>query len=209
VAAFSFHETKNIQCGEGGALAVNNPDWVERAEFIRDKGTNRSQFLKGLVDKYTWVEVGGSYVPSEICSAFLCAQLELMDEISERRRRIFTTYREHLEPLRAEGLIGIPRIPEECRTNFHLFFVILRDAATRDELLAHLRKRDIHAVFHYVPLHTSPMGLKFGYGDGSLLVTEDMSARLVRLPFFHGITEDEQMRVIEAVTEFVRGTTQP
>ncbi len=206
LGTYSFHETKNYISGEGGALCINDPELVDRAEIIRDKGTNRSRFLKGLVDKYTWVEVGSSYVPSEICSAFLCAQLELMDEISERRRQIFATYREHLEPLAAEGLIRIPVIPEECRTNFHLFFVILDDSTARDGLLAHLRERNIHGVFHYVPLHTSSMGRTFGYEDGSLPVTEDLSARLVRLPFFHGITDEEQMRVIEGVSEFVRGS---
>jgi dTDP-4-amino-4,6-dideoxygalactose transaminase len=205
MGCFSFHETKNYICGEGGALSLNDPELVERAEIIRDKGTNRRQFLRGQVDKYTWVDVGSSYVPSELCSAFLYAQLEMLDAISQRRRQVYQTYLEALTPLADAGLLRLPCIPEDCLSNYHLFYVILPMAAQRDELLAHLRSRNILAVFHYVPLHTSPRGKTFGYKEGQLPVTEDLSARLVRLPFFHDFTDAEQARVIAEVIAFVKG----
>lgn len=203
MGCFSFHETKNYICGEGGALCLNDPQLVERAEVIRDKGTNRRQFLRGQVDKYTWVDVGSSYVPSEICSAFLHAQLEMLDEISQRRRQIYQTYLDALSPLAAEGLIRLPTIPVDCRSNYHLFYIILPHAAARDELLQRFRSRNILAVFHYVPLHTSPKGRTFGYREGQLPITEDLSARLIRLPFYHDFTDEEQARVIAEVASFV------
>jgi dTDP-4-amino-4,6-dideoxygalactose transaminase len=204
LGAFSFHETKNFICGEGGALCINDPEFVERAEIIRDKGANRRQFLRGQVDKYTWVDVGSSYVPSEICSAFLFAQLEMMEEISARRREHYQFYRRNLKPLESEGLLRLPRIPEECESNSHLFWVILPDVATRDALMAHLKSHGILAVFHYVPLHTSPMGLKLGYAAGELPVTEDLSQRLLRLPLFYDITQEQQREVVGRVGEFLR-----
>ncbi len=209
LGAYSFHETKNYICGEGGALCINDPALVERAEILRDKGTNRKQFFRGAVDKYTWVDVGSSYVPSEICSAFLYAQLEMMDAISARRRDIFETYRRRLAPLEADELLRLPRVPEECGGNYHLFYVLLRDRATRDALMAHLRASGILAVFHYIPLHSSPMGQKFGGADGQLPVTEDLSGRLLRLPFYYELTEGEQERVVQGVTEFVRRGATP
>ncbi len=199
MGAYSFHETKNFICGEGGALCLNDPELVERAEILRDKGTNRQQFLRGMVDKYTWVDVGSSNVPSEIASAFLYAQLEMMGPISERRRGVYGYYLEHLEHLRAAGLLGLPHVPAHCRGNTHLFYVLLRDRRTRDDLLAFLRARGIEAVFHYVPLHTSPMGAKLGYAPGDLPVTEDMAGRLLRLPVFQEITEEAQASVVEAI----------
>jgi dTDP-4-amino-4,6-dideoxygalactose transaminase len=202
LGAYSFHETKNYICGEGGALCVNDPALVERAEIIRDKGTNRKQFFRGAVDKYTWVDVGSSYVPSEICSAFLYAQLEHLDAITQRRRAIYETYERELRPLEDEGLLRLPRLPEECTTNYHLFYILLADSATRDALMAHLRQRGILAVFHYVPLHSSPMGQKFGYRAGQLPVTEELSGRLLRLPFYYGLTEEEQGRVVGGVRDF-------
>jgi dTDP-4-amino-4,6-dideoxygalactose transaminase len=204
LGAFSFHETKNFICGEGGALCINDPEFVERAEIIRDKGANRRQFLRGQVDKYTWVDVGSSYVPSEICSAFLFAQLEMMEEISVRRREHYQFYRRSLKPLESEGLLRLPRIPEECESNSHLFWVILPDVATRDALMAHLKSHGILAVFHYVPLHTSPMGTKLGYAAGELPVTEDLSQRLLRLPLFYDITQEQQREVVGRVGEFLR-----
>ncbi|MEJ7639122.1 MAG: dTDP-4-amino-4,6-dideoxygalactose transaminase, partial [Singulisphaera sp.] len=199
MGTYSFHETKNFICGEGGALCLNDPELIERAEILRDKGTNRQQFLRGMVDKYTWVDVGSSNVPSEIASAFLYAQLEMMGPISELRRVVYQYYLEHLEPLRAAGLLDLPHVPANCRGNTHLFYVLLRDRRTRDDLLAFLRARGIEAVFHYVPLHTSPMGAKLGYAPGDLPVTEDMAGRLLRLPVFQEITEEAQASVVEAI----------
>jgi dTDP-4-amino-4,6-dideoxygalactose transaminase len=205
LGTYSFHETKNYICGEGGALCVNDPALVERAEILRDKGTNRRQFFRGQVDKYTWVDVGSSYVPSEICCAFLYAQLELMDAITVRRRAIVESYREQLQPLENEGLLRLPRVPAGCQTNFHIFYILLPDHATRDGLMEHLKQAGILAVFHYVPLHSAPMGLKLGYQEVQLPVTEDLSARLLRLPLYHEITEAEQAEVIREVTAYLRG----
>jgi dTDP-4-amino-4,6-dideoxygalactose transaminase len=204
LGCYSFHETKNYICGEGGALCINDPALVERAEIIRDKGTNRKQFFRGHVDKYTWVDLGSSYVPSEICSAFLFAQLEMFDAISDRRRRIYQFYRHHLKPLAAEGLLRLPQVPEECRGNNHMSYILLPDRITRDGLMAHLGQNGIHSVFHYVPLHTSPMGRRYGYNEGDLPVTEEMSGRLLRLPLFYDITEEEQERVVGHVQEFLK-----
>jgi dTDP-4-amino-4,6-dideoxygalactose transaminase len=204
LGCYSFHETKNYICGEGGALCINDPALVERAEIIRDKGTNRKQFFRGHVDKYTWVDLGSSYVPSEICSAFLFAQLEMFDAISDRRRRIYQFYRHHLKPLAAEGLLRLPQVPEECRGNNHMSYILLPDRITRDGLMAHLGQNGIHSVFHYVPLHTSPMGRRYGYNEGDLPVTEEMSGRLLRLPLFYDITEEEQERVVGHIQEFLK-----
>jgi len=209
LGAYSFHETKNYICGEGGALCINDPELIERAEIIRDKGTNRQQFFRGEVDKYTWVDVGSSYVPSEISCAFLYAQLEMFEEIAARRRVIYEVYRSRLEPLESEGLLRLPHIPDDCKSNYHMLYVLLRDRQTRDALLDYLKDRGIHAVFHYVPLHNSPMGLKFGYRDGDLPVTERLSGRLLRLPFYYEITEEEQLRVIEGVASFFQTAALP
>jgi dTDP-4-amino-4,6-dideoxygalactose transaminase len=176
---------------------------VERAEIIRDKGTNRSQFFRGEVDKYTWVDVGSSYVPSELCCAFLYAQLEMLDTISARRRRLFETYYHHLQPLEAHGLLRLPHIPEDCVSNYHLFYILLSNIDTRNVLMTHLQQHNIHAVFHYVPLHSSPMGRKFGYRASDLPITEELSGCLLRLPFYYDLTEEEQLRVVKYVTEFI------
>lgn len=204
LGTFSFHETKNYICGEGGALCLNDPALVARAEILRDKGTNRKQFFRGEVDKYTWVEVGSSHVPSELCSAFLYGQLELLDAIRDRRRAHHEFYRERLAPLERDGLLRLPHLPPECQSNYHLFYILLPDTATRDGLMAHLRANDILAVFHYVPLHTSPMGRTFGYREGDLPVTEGLSQRLLRLPLYYDITEEEQARVVAQITRFLR-----
>jgi len=205
MGAYSFHETKNYICGEGGALCINDPQFVERAEIIRDKGTNRKQFFRGLVDKYTWVDIGSSYVPSEISCAFLYAQLELLEEIAARRRASYEFYRRALKALEVEELLKLPRIPEDCRSNYHMFYILLRDRHTRDELLSHLKSQNIHAVFHYIPLHSSPMGQKFGYTENDLPVTNDISGRLLRLPLYYDITEEEQSRVVAGIRMFLEG----
>lgn len=204
LGTYSFHETKNFSCGEGGALCINDPELLERAEIIRDKGTNRRQFFRGQVDKYTWVDVGSSHVPSEIASAFLFGQLEQMDEITTRRHALHHFYRTRLKPLEIEGLLRLPRIPEDCDSNYHLFYILLPDPAQRDALLNHLKAQGILAVFHYVPLHLSPMGQELGYRSGSLPVAEDAAARLLRLPLYYDLTEDDQTRVVDCMTEFLR-----
>jgi dTDP-4-amino-4,6-dideoxygalactose transaminase len=205
MAAFSFHETKNLICGEGGALCINDPALVERAEIIRDKGTNRKQFFRGLVDKYTWVDIGSSYVPSEINCAFLYAQLELAEEITQRRRNIYNAYADELESLQADNLLRLPRVPPDCVSNCHMFYILLPDVATRDALLAHLTGKEINAVFHYVPLHSSPMGKQFGFKEEDLPVTEELSARLLRLPFYYEISAEDQKRVASEIRGFLQG----
>ena len=208
MGAYSFHETKNYIAGEGGALCINRPDLVERAEIIRDKGTNRQKFFRGLVDKYTWVDVGSSYVPSEIVGAFLYGQLEMMGPISDRRREIYQFYRRQLKPLEAEGLLQLPYTPEDCAANYHMFYVLVKDGSTRNALMDHLHKHGIGAVFHYVPLHSSPMGRRLGGVDRELPVTDSASARLVRLPFYYTITEAEQAEVVQQIATFFRCATQ-
>ncbi|HUG92242.1 MAG TPA: dTDP-4-amino-4,6-dideoxygalactose transaminase [Planctomycetaceae bacterium] len=204
LGCYSFHETKNYICGEGGALCINAPEFVERAEILRDKGTNRKQFFRGRVDKYTWVDVGSSYVPSEIACAFLYAQLERLEPITARRRELHEAYRTGLAPLEREGLLTLPRVPRHCASNHHIFYILLPDGRTRDELLAALSGRGIHAVFHYVPLHSSPMGRALGGWPADLPVTDDVSRRLLRLPVYHDLTEQAQRRVIHEIGRLVR-----
>ncbi|MFY9555184.1 MAG: dTDP-4-amino-4,6-dideoxygalactose transaminase [Blastocatellia bacterium] len=203
LGAYSFHDTKNYVCGEGGALCINEPKFAERAEIIREKGTNRSQFFRGEVDKYSWVDIGSSYIPAEITSAFLLAQLEAIDEITARRLPVHQFYLENLARLEERELLSIPRAPSGCESNYHMFYILLRDGETRDGLMAHLKQNGISAVFHYVPLHSSTMGQRFGYREGDLPLTEDLSMRLLRLPFFPDITRDEQMRVVRCLSEFL------
>jgi dTDP-4-amino-4,6-dideoxygalactose transaminase len=204
LGCYSFHETKNFISGEGGAICINRPDLVERAEILRDKGTDRQKFFRGQVDKYTWVDVGSAYVPCELMGAFLYGQLEMMQTISDRRRQIYEYYQQSFEPLAAEGLVRLPSVPSECTTNFHLFYLLTRDAATRDCLLAHLNSRGIGAVFHYVPLHSSPIGRKLGCASRELPVTDSASARLIRLPFYYTITAEEQAEVVREITTYLR-----
>jgi dTDP-4-amino-4,6-dideoxygalactose transaminase len=203
LGVYSFHETENYLCGEGGALCINNPELLERAEILRDKGTNRKQFFSGLVEKWSWVDIGSSYVISELCGAFLFAQLERMEEIAERRQAIYDSYRAHLEPLEAEGLLRLPRIPAECQSSYPMCYILLHDRPTRDQLIEHLLARHIQAVSHYVPLHSSPVGQKFGYRKGDLPVTEDLSGRLLRLPFFYEIEEEEQASVVRHIRDYL------
>lgn len=202
LAALSFHETKNVSCGEGGALFVNDAAFIERAEILREKGTDRSKFFRGEVDKYTWVDIGSSFLPSDLQAAFLLAQLERLDEIMVRRRRIYETYRDALAPLEAAGSAKLPVIPDHCRSNYHLFYLLLETGKARDALLAFLRARGILAVFHYLPLHLSPMGKTFGGREGQFPVAESASRRLVRLPFYNGLSAEDQETVIRGVREF-------
>lgn len=202
LGTYSFHDTKNVVCGEGGALCVNRPELIERAEILRQKGTNRSQFMRGEVDKYTWVDVGSSYVPSEICCAFLLAQLEAVDTITRRRQEIFDFYYEQFGPLQEQGLLRRPIVPAHCRANGHIFYILLPDEQTRDNLMAHLKQQGIRAVFHYVPLHNAPMGKRFGYSTGDLPITEELSGRVLRLPFYTDITREAQMRVVQQALYF-------
>jgi len=203
LGAYSFHETKNFISGEGGALVINDENFIERAEIIREKGTNRSKFFRGEVDKYTWVDIGSSFLPSEIVAAFLYAQLEEADTITRKRNEIFNYYCEQFAPLCERGLVRMSVCPTECNHNAHMFYLLVDTApADRGWLIAHLKENDINAVFHYVPLHTSPMGQKLGYKEGDFPVTEDLSERLVRLPCYYELTREDQDRVIDGVYGF-------
>lgn len=207
LGTFSFHESKNFGCGEGGALAINDAEWIDRAEIIRDKGTNRRQFFDGKVDKYTWVDWGSSFLPSELTCAFLYAQLQQMDEITRRRKAICEYYQQRLAPLEQAGHLRLPVIPVDCQSNYHLFHVITRDAATRAALMKHLNDQEIHAVFHYVPLHTSRMGQQLSPQTRALPVTESLSAQLLRLPLFYEITDAQQDRVVSEIENFFSAST--
>ena len=200
LGALSFHETKNVISGEGGALLVNDARFVERAEIIREKGTNRAQFFRGQVDKYTWVDVGSSYLPSEIIAAFLAAQIEDADAITARRLALWNRYHEAFAPLEAAGRMRRPIVPAHCSHNAHMYYVLLDDLDARTRFIASLKSNDIHPVFHYVPLHSAPAGRKYGRAFGNLAVTDETSDRLVRLPLW--LPDLEQARVIEAVETF-------
>jgi dTDP-4-amino-4,6-dideoxygalactose transaminase len=202
LATQSFHETKNVTCGEGGALLVNDPELVERALIIREKGTNRSQFFRGQVDKYSWVDVGSSYLPSDLLAAFLFAQLEARQEIQKKRRRIWESYQRDLEPWAVENGIRLPVVPAECEQAYHMFYMVLPSLEFRQSLISHLKAQGILSVFHYVPLHSSEMGRKWSARETSCPVTEDVSVRLLRLPFYNDLTEADQLRVVAAVTAF-------
>lgn len=202
-AAQSFHETKNVTCGEGGALLINDPAYVEEAEIVREKGTNRSRFIRGQIDKYTWVALGSSYLPSEILAAFLYAQLEHREIIQHKRKIVWERYDAALRGWSQRHGIGIPRVPEYCEQSYHMYYLIMPDLAARQALISHLKNAGIGAVFHYLPLHLSEMGLRLGGRPGDCPVTEDLSDRLVRLPFFTDLTDADQMRVIETVSSFM------
>ena len=199
--ALSFHETKNIIAGEGGALLVNDPHFVERAEIIREKGTNRAQFFRGQVDKYTWVDIGSSYLPSEILAAFLAAQIEEAEAITTRRLALWNHYHEALAPLEAAGRLRRPVVPAHCTHNAHMYYVLLDGLDARTRFIAALKSDDIHPVFHYVPLHSAPAGRNYGRTSGDLGVTERTSERLVRLPLW--LPDLDQARVIDAVKAFL------
>ena len=198
----SFHETKNFICGEGGALIINDPKYIERAEIIREKGTNRSQFFRGEIDKYTWVDIGSSYLPSDLLAAFLFAQLEERDQIQRQRKAIWDRYASNLGDWARTNDVQLPFIPARCEQTYHIFYMVLPDLNSRTSLIKHLKRKGILSVFHYVSLHLSPMGQKFGYREGDLPNTESISDRLLRLPLYNEMTEEEQIQVIEAITAF-------
>ncbi|QDU75409.1 dTDP-4-amino-4,6-dideoxygalactose transaminase [Bremerella volcania] len=197
LGCYSFHDTKNYVCGEGGALCINDLRFEDRAEILRDKGTNRQKFFQGQVDKYTWVDVGSSYVPSELSSAFLYGQFQSLDFIAERRYEIACNYRRMLAPYVERGLIEVGQVPEDCESNHHLFYILLPSRSIRDDLLKRLKNVGIGAAFHYIPLHNSPMGMQVQPIVADLPITEDASGRLLRLPMFVELTEDEQQYVVD------------
>ena len=202
MAALSFHETKNFHCGEGGALILNDKHYLARAEVLREKGTNRAAFFRGEVDKYTWVDVGSNYLLSDALAAFLYAQLEVRGRIQAKRKKVWETYHVQLRDWAAEEGVMLPFIPSHCRPSCHIFQLLLPTMEIRDALIRFLRGNGIHAVFHYQPLHDSAMGRRFGAKPGDCPVAEDVSRRLVRLPFYNGMTEQEQQTVIRSVRQF-------
>lgn len=203
LGAFSFHETKNVISGEGGALLVNDPALSLRAEIIREKGTDRSRFFRGEVDKYTWQEVGSSFLPGELIAAFLWAQLEDAESITQNRLETWNRYHTALAPLEAKGLLRRPIVPAECQHNAHMYYVLLAPGIDRQAVLAALKRNDIHSVFHYVPLHSSPAGQRYGRVSGSMAVTNSLSERLVRLPLWVGLAEEQQKRIVDVLRDAV------
>jgi dTDP-4-amino-4,6-dideoxygalactose transaminase len=200
MGAYSFHETKNIIAGEGGALLVNDPQLAERAEIIREKGTNRSQFFRGQVDKYTWVDIGSSYLPGEVIAAFLWAQMEEADNITARRLALWDNYHAALAPLEAEGRLRRPLLPADCTHNAHMYYILLDSLEQRTKVIADMKRQGISCVFHYVPLHSAPYGLKHSRQHGDMRHTDGLSERLLRLPLWVGL-EDQQERVLRALRE--------
>ncbi len=205
MATQSFHETKNFTCGEGGALLINELSYVERAEIIREKGTNRSRFFRGQVDKYTWVDVGSSYLPSDLLAAFLYAQLEAREKIQSKRRHIWMRYYQALEEWARYSGVSLPWSPAECQQPYHMFYLILPSPQCRQTLISYLADLGINSVFHYLPLHCSEMGQRFGGRMGSCPVTEDISERLLRLPFYTDLAEADQLYVVNAIRSFDTG----
>lgn len=203
LGAYSFHETKNVISGEGGALLVNDPDLALRAEIIREKGTDRSRFFRGEVDKYTWQEIGSSFLPGELVAAFLWAQLEEADRITRERLASWQRYHDLLEPLEAKGLLRRPIIPSECEHNAHMYYVLLSSEIDRQKVLDAFKRNEIWAVFHYVPLHSSPAGKHYGRSHGDLAVTNQQSERLIRLPLWVGLSHEQQDRIVEVLQNSV------
>lgn len=201
---YSFHETKNYSMGEGGAILINNEKQVEDAEIIREKGTDRSRFFRGQVDKYTWVSIGSSFLPSDINAAYLMAQLEMAAEINENRLASWNRYNEGLADLAKEGVIELPYIPEGCQHNAHMFYIKTKDMEERKKLITFLKERDIAAVFHYIPLHSAPAGLKYGRFHGEDRYTTKESERLLRLPMYYNLEESDQQKVMDAIHAFYR-----
>jgi len=205
LGTYSFHETKNVICGEGGALLVNNPELAAQAEIIREKGTDRSRFFRGEVDKYTWQTVGSSYLPSELNAAFLWAQFEQVRRITDERLAIWQRYHDLLAPLAQQGFIRRPVVPLDCQHNAHMYYVLLDDKFDRQAIIASLQRQGISAVSHYVPLHTSPAGRQYGRVHGDLPVTVRQSARLLRLPLWLGLSAEQQQRIVQALCSSMNG----
>lgn len=203
LGAYSFHETKNVISGEGGALLVNNPIMASRAEIIREKGTDRSQFFRGEIDKYTWQEVGSSFLPSELIAAFLWAQLEEAERITKERLIIWERYHTLLEQLESRGLLLRPIVPDECQHNAHMYYILLTPDIDRQSVLDALKRSGIYSVFHYVPLHSSPAGMRYGRAHGKLEVTSALSERLVRLPLWIGLTIEQQQRICAVLADAI------
>jgi dTDP-4-amino-4,6-dideoxygalactose transaminase len=204
LGSFSFHETKNISSGEGGCLLIRDADLVQRAEIMREKGTDRGRFFRGEVDKYTWQDVGSSFLPNEMTAAFLWAQLEQAQQITAARIAIWRRYHEMLEPLESHGLLRRPIVPADCQHNGHIYYILLAPGIDRQQVLEGLKRNNIGAVFHYVPLHSSPAGMRFGRTHGELALTTSLSARLVRLPMWMGLSEPQQQRVCDVLRALLR-----
>lgn len=202
---YSFHETKNYSMGEGGALVINNPDYNERAEILREKGTDRSKFFRGQVDKYTWVDFGDSYLPSEMNAAYLWGQLEVADQINENRLETWNAYWDAFQPLAAAGKVELPTIPDGCVHNAHMFYLKCKDLKERTAFISYMKEHGVLTVFHYVPLHSAPAGLKFGRFDGEDVYTTRESERLVRLPMYYKLSEEDRNTVIRLVKSFFEG----
>ena len=202
LATQSFHETKNFTCGEGGALLINDPTMIEQSEILREKGTNRSRFFRGQVDKYTWVSIGSSYLPSDILAAFLYAQLEKRSEIQEKRKYIWNYYMHHLGAWASEHNVRLPIIPADCEQSYHMFYLLMPTLELRQALISYLRTRGIYTVFHYLPLNLSEMGRKFGGKPGECPVTENVSDQLLRLPFFFDLSEADLASVVSTIQDF-------
>jgi dTDP-4-amino-4,6-dideoxygalactose transaminase len=201
-ATLSFHETKNFTCGEGGALLINDPKYIERAEIIREKGTNRSRFFRGEVDKYSWVDLGSSHLPSDILAAFLYAQLEVREQIQASRKRIWDYYYEYLRDWAENNNVQLPMVPDYCEHPYHMFYLVMPTEKFRQGTISHLGKNNILSVFHYLPLHLSRMGRQFGGKEGDCPVTEDLSGRLLRLPFYNALTAADQERIVDCIVRF-------
>jgi dTDP-4-amino-4,6-dideoxygalactose transaminase len=206
IGAYSFHETKNYVCGEGGALLLNNDNYLDRAEIIWEKGTNRRQFFRGEVDKYTWVDLGSSYLGSDLLAAFLYAQLEHIDEITQLRKKAFNYYLERLQPLAENQKLQLPGLPEYATLNYHIFYIILPHNQIRNNLMDFLKKRKISAIFHYIPLHSSPMGLKLGNKADDLPITTEIAGRILRLPLHAHLTQDQLKFVVDSISQFFQET---
>jgi len=201
-ATQSFHETKNFTSGEGGALLINDTKYLERAEIIREKGTNRSRFFRGQIDKYTWIDIGSSFLPSDILAAFLFAQLEKREMIQEKRKKLWEYYHTHLSNWANTNSIKQPYIPAHCEQTYHMYYLLCPSLEVRQALIKYLKSNNVHSVFHYLPLHISEMGMKFGGRKGDCPITEDISDRLLRLPFYYQLSESDQNRVIDLLQSF-------
>ena len=204
MGCYSFHETKNYSMGEGGAIIINNPEYIERAEILREKGTNRSKFYRGQVDKYTWVDIGDSFLPSELNAAYLWGQLELAEEINDNRLKVWNRFYNAFKPLEEAGKVELPFIPTDCVHNAHMFYLKCKDLNERTAFISFMKEKGVQCVFHYIPLHSAPAGLKYGRFVGEDKYTTKESERLVRLPMYYGMTEEEQKAVIDSVLDYFK-----